>query len=183
MNHGELEVEVLLASLYRRSLSERQGHVRRENASAAGVKLHHGGMPNAPTGRLLLRDKQDEKRIASPANVPETSSVTSPSVLPLPQLILRPAPAPLLNPRSMLTDVGPCGVVGDALASSKRSGKSTGLLLAGYAAAYALRHTRHAYLPYPLAPARKIGRDRSDEAVGVSFGQHSSYPGCPLPGL
>jgi hypothetical protein len=101
----------------------------------------------SPKRRLLLRDKQDEKRIASPANVPETSSVTSASVLPLPQLILRPAPAPLLNPRSMLTDdVGPCGVVGDALASSKRSGKSTGLLLAGYAAAYALRHTRHAYL-------------------------------------
>ena len=50
----------------------------------AGVKLHHGWMPNAPTGGLLLRDKQDEKRIASPANVPETSSVTSPSVLPLP---------------------------------------------------------------------------------------------------
>ena len=65
----------------------------------AGVKLHHGGMPNAPTGRLLLRDKQDEKRIASPANVPETSSVASPSVLPLPQLILRPAAAPLLNPK------------------------------------------------------------------------------------
>ena len=95
----------------------------------AGVKLHHGGMPNARTGRLLLRDKQDEKRIASPVNVPKTSSVTSPSVLPLPQLILRPVPAPLLNPRSMLTDVWPCGVVGDALASSKRSGKSTGLLL------------------------------------------------------
>ena len=137
----------------------------------------------SPTGRLLLRDKQDEKRIASPANVPETSSVTSPSVLPLPQLILRPAPAPLLNPRSMLTDVGPCGVVGDALASSKRSGKSTGLLLAGYAAAYALRHTRHAYLSYPLAPVRKTGRNRSDEAVGVSFGQHSFYPGCLLPGF
>ena len=61
----------------------------------------------SPKRRLLLRDKQDEKRIASPANVPETSSVTSASVLPLPQLILRPAPAPLLNPRSMLTDVGP----------------------------------------------------------------------------
>ena len=41
----------------------------------AGVKLHHGWMPNAPTGRLLLRDKQDEKCVASPANVPETSSV------------------------------------------------------------------------------------------------------------
>jgi hypothetical protein len=65
----------------------------------AGVKLHHGGMPNAPTGRLLLRDKQNEKRIASPAKVPETSSVASPSELPLPQLILRPAPAPLLNPK------------------------------------------------------------------------------------
>jgi hypothetical protein len=65
----------------------------------AGVKLHHGWMRNAPTGRLLLRDKQDEKLIASPANVPETSSVASPSVLPLTQLILRPAPAPLLNPK------------------------------------------------------------------------------------
>jgi hypothetical protein len=41
----------------------------------AGVKRHHGWMPNAPTGGVLLRDKQDEKRIASPANVPETSSV------------------------------------------------------------------------------------------------------------
>jgi hypothetical protein len=28
-----------------------------------------------PTGGLLLRDKQDEKRIASPAIVAETSSV------------------------------------------------------------------------------------------------------------
>jgi hypothetical protein len=42
----------------------------------AGVKLHHGWMPNAPTGGLLLRDKQDEKRIASPANVRETSSAS-----------------------------------------------------------------------------------------------------------
>jgi hypothetical protein len=41
----------------------------------AGVKLHHGWMPKAATGGLLLRDKQDEKRIASPGNVPETSSV------------------------------------------------------------------------------------------------------------
>jgi hypothetical protein len=56
--------------------------------------------------------------------------------------------------------------VGDALASSKRSGKSTGLLLASYAAADALRHTRYADLPYPLAPPRKIGRNKSDEAVG-----------------
>ena len=47
----------------------------------AGVKLHHGWMPNATQGGLLLRDKQDEKRIASPANVPETSSVALPSVL------------------------------------------------------------------------------------------------------
>jgi hypothetical protein len=61
----------------------------------AGVKLHHGWMPNAPTGGLLLRDKQDEKRIASPANVPETSSVAAASVLPLPQLILRPSPSPV----------------------------------------------------------------------------------------
>jgi hypothetical protein len=36
----------------------------------AGVKLRHGWMPNAPTGGLLLRDNQDEKRIASPARFP-----------------------------------------------------------------------------------------------------------------
>ena len=47
----------------------------------AGVKVHHGWMRNAATGGLLLRDKQDEKRIASPANVAETSSVAEPSVL------------------------------------------------------------------------------------------------------
>jgi len=64
----------------------------------AGVKLHHRGVPNAPPEGVLLHDKQDKKRIASSANVPETSSVASPSVLPLPQSILRPAPAPLLNP-------------------------------------------------------------------------------------
>jgi hypothetical protein len=40
----------------------------------AGVKLHHGWMPDAPTRGLLLRDKQDEKRLASSANVPEKSS-------------------------------------------------------------------------------------------------------------
>ena len=50
----------------------------------AGVKLHHGWMPNAPTGRLLLRDKQDEKRIASPENVTQASSVASPPMFPLP---------------------------------------------------------------------------------------------------
>ena len=72
-----------------------------------GVKLHRRGVPNAPPEGFLLHDKQDEKRIASSANVPETSSVASPSILPLPQSILRPAPAPLLNPKSMLTDVGP----------------------------------------------------------------------------
>ena len=60
----------------------------------AGVKLHHGWEPNAAREGFLLRDKQDEKRIAAPANVPETSSVTSPSVLPLPQLILRPPQLP-----------------------------------------------------------------------------------------
>ena len=36
----------------------------------AGVKLHQDGMPKASIGGLLLGDKQDEKRIASPENVP-----------------------------------------------------------------------------------------------------------------
>jgi hypothetical protein len=35
----------------------------------AGVKLHQDGMPKASIGGLLLGDKQDEKRIASPENV------------------------------------------------------------------------------------------------------------------
>ena len=38
-----------------------------------GVKLHHRGVPNALPEGFLLHDKQDEKRIASSANVPETS--------------------------------------------------------------------------------------------------------------
>ena len=66
----------------------------------AGVKLHHRGVPNTPPEGFLLHDKQDEKRIASSANVPEMLSVASPSVLPLPQSIVRPAPAPLLNPNN-----------------------------------------------------------------------------------
>jgi hypothetical protein len=36
----------------------------------AGVKLHHRGVQNAPPEGFLLHDKQDEKRIASSANVP-----------------------------------------------------------------------------------------------------------------
>ena len=51
----------------------------------------------------------------------------------------------------------PCGVVGDALASSKRSGKSTGLLLASYAATYALRN---------IGPAEENRPGKSDEAIG-----------------
>ena len=53
------------------------------------------------------------------------------NLLPLSYLVSAPALArSFLN--SILTTYrcGPCGVVGDALASSKRSGKSTGLLLA-----------------------------------------------------
>src|SRR2546421_2921477 len=39
----------------------------------AGVKLHQDGMPKACIGGLLLGDKQDEKRIASPENVTQAS--------------------------------------------------------------------------------------------------------------
>ena len=123
----------------------------------AGVKLHHGGMPNARTGRLLLRDKQDEKRIASPANVPETSSVATPRVLPLPQLILRPAPAPLLNPKSMLTDVGPVELWATRWRRPSVAANPQGFG-GSSAAAYALRHARHFDPPYPLARSRKIGQ-------------------------
>src|SRR5271169_854528 len=35
---------------------------RREDASAGRSKLHQDGMPKAPTGGLLVSDKQDEKR-------------------------------------------------------------------------------------------------------------------------
>jgi hypothetical protein len=149
----------------------------------AGVKLHHRGVPIAPPEGFLLRDKQDEKRIASSANVPETSSVASPSVLPLPHSILRPAPAPLLNPKSMLTDVGPVELWATRWRRPSAAANPQGFC---WPATPRLTHfitTRHADPPYPLAPPRKIGRNKSDEAVGVSFGQHSSYPGCLLPGF
>jgi hypothetical protein len=106
----------------------------------AGVKLHQDGMPKASTGGLLLGDKQDEKRIASPENVPQASSVASPracsrcltGLLVEPQL---PFSIPIQNASLMLA-LWSCG---RRVASSKRSGKSTGLLLASYAATYALR--------------------------------------------
>ena len=50
----------------------------------AGVKLHQDGMSKASIGRLLLSDKQDEKRIASPEYVTQASSVASPPMFPLP---------------------------------------------------------------------------------------------------
>ena len=50
----------------------------------AGVKLHQDRMPKASIGGLLLGDKQDEKRIASPENVTQASSVASPPMFPLP---------------------------------------------------------------------------------------------------
>jgi hypothetical protein len=58
------------------------------------------------------------------------------NLLPLPHLVSAPALARSF-PNSISTTYrcGPCGVVGDALASSKRSGKSTGFLLATYTAA------------------------------------------------
>jgi hypothetical protein len=41
----------------------------------AGVKLHQDGMPKASIGGLLLGDKQDEKRIASPENVTQNRAL------------------------------------------------------------------------------------------------------------
>jgi hypothetical protein len=66
-------------------------------------------------------------RIASPENVPEPSSIASPNLLSLPH---RTPPEPelfFLFLISISCWCGPCGVVGDATASSKHSGKSTGL--------------------------------------------------------
>ena len=107
----------------------------------AGVKLHHGWEPNAAREGFLLRDKQDEKRIAAPANVPETSSVATPRVLPLPQLILRPAPAPLLNPKSMLTDVGPVELWATRWRRPSVAANPQSFCWPATPRAYALRHT------------------------------------------
>jgi hypothetical protein len=74
----------------------------------AGVKLHHGWMPKCPHGEgFCCATNRMRSRIASPANVAETSSVASPSVLALPQLSCGRAVAPLPFHKSMLTDVGP----------------------------------------------------------------------------
>src|SRR3954449_11772237 len=74
----------------------------------AGVKLHQDGMPKASIGGLLLGDKQDEKRIASPENVTQASSVASPPMFPLPHRSPGRATAPLLNSNSKcFIDVGP----------------------------------------------------------------------------
>lgn len=48
---------------------------RRENASTGRSKTASRMDAKCPHGGLLLRDKQDERCVAAPANVPETSSV------------------------------------------------------------------------------------------------------------
>src|SRR2546421_4342590 len=80
---------------------------RRENVSAGRSKSASRRGAKCRTGRLLLRDKHDEKRIALPFNVPETSSVASPGVAPVDSIDPPAAPAPLLNPKINATDVGP----------------------------------------------------------------------------
>jgi SAM-dependent methyltransferase len=67
-------------------------------------------MPEAPGDLTCLgcgAANRMRRRIASPANVPETSSVASPSMLPLPHWSCGRAAAPLQFHKSMLTDVGP----------------------------------------------------------------------------
>jgi hypothetical protein len=81
----------------------------------------------AVAGRVCAATIRMAARIASPENVPEPSSIASPNLLSLPH---RTPPEPelfFLFLISMSCWCGPCGVVGDATASSKHSGKSTGL--------------------------------------------------------
>src|SRR5205085_7717157 len=115
---------------------------RRENVSAGRSKTASRRGAKCPTGRFLLRDKQDEKRIASPAKVPETSRVASPSVLPSPQLILRPAPAPLLHSSNqclLMLALWSCGRRAGVVQAQRQIHRA---FAGSSAAAYALRYTR-----------------------------------------
>ena len=70
-------------------------------------------------------------RIASPENVPEPSSTCLTKSAPVASSRSARARAPFPFSKSITGCCGPCGVVDDAPASSKRSGKSTGLGGAG----------------------------------------------------
>jgi isopenicillin N synthase-like dioxygenase len=70
---------------------------RRENVSAGRSKTASRMDAKRPHGEALLRDKMDEKVFCLTGECSRDVEPASPSVLPLPQLILRPAPAPLLN--------------------------------------------------------------------------------------
>ena len=56
----------------------------------AGVKLHQDGMPKASIGGFCWAT-QDEKRIASPENVTQASSVASPPMIPVASLMSWPS--------------------------------------------------------------------------------------------
>ena len=64
----------------------------------------------------------------------------------------------------------PCGVVGDALASSKRSGKSTGFLLSAYTAAEVLSAESKAQL---AGERDVIGREAADVRVAIEASQNA----------
>src|ERR1700747_2529266 len=142
----------------------------------AGVKLHHGWMPNAPREGFCYATNRMRRRIASPRNVPNASSVASPTMLPLPHW-------PPAGPQLVFHFINQCLLMLALWSCGRRAGvvqaqRQIHRAFAGSsAAAYALRHTRHADPPFPLARAMKIGRNKSDEAGGVSFGQHSFKPG------
>src|SRR5271163_2142862 len=74
----------------------------------AGVKLHQDGMPKAPTGGLLLGDKQDEKRNCLTRDVTKSSSHSLTQPAPIASLLsLEPKLLFLLIQCELLDVVGP----------------------------------------------------------------------------
>ena len=90
--------------------------------------------------------------------------------LPLP-IGLRASPRLFFFPRHINNlPMWPCGVVGDALASSKRSGKSTGFLLSAYTAAEVLSAESKAQL---AGERDVIGREAADVRVAIEASQNA----------
>src|SRR6266404_875970 len=80
----------------------------------------------------------------------------------------------------MLTDVGPVELWATRWHRPSAAANPQGFC---WPATPPLTHFASCGSASSIGPAEEIGRNKSDEAVGVSFGQHSSYPGCLLPGF
>src|SRR5271168_175839 len=134
----------------------------------AGVKLHQDGMPKAPTGGLLLGDKQDEKRNCLTRDVTKSSSHSLTQPAPIASLLsLEPKLLFLLIQCELLDVVGPVELWATRWRRPSAAANPQGF---GWPATPPLTHfvARVMLIRLIDCPSMKIGREQSSLGLVVA---------------